>query len=202
MRRRKGAKDVAVATYTIEIKGGSPYILRERTPETPEELAQRRAEAARSNPDALFELGLLYYYAYRAKELGVKPNKRRGLRWIRQAAKLGSPRAQFSLGTMYKFGSGEPKNRRKAIKWFRLAAHQGSAWAQDWLAGALGNNSTALRWLEAAAAQGHQPAIDELLLKRVRSSPPEDRMRLPEEAYAKGNQIAGRLLGKSSVERA
>lgn len=200
MRRRKGA-DATVATYTIEIKGDSPYVLRERTPDTPEELAQRRAEAARGNPDALFELGLLYYYSYGAKELGVKPNKRRGLRWIRQAAKMGSPRAQFSLGTMYKFGTGVPKNPRKAIKWFRLAAHQGFAWAQDWLASALGNNSTSLRWLEAAAAQGHQPAIDELLLKRVRSSPPEDRMRLLEEAYAEGNQIAGRLLGKPTVER-
>ena len=52
------------------------------------------------------------------------------VRWYRQAADQGDPKAQNSLGAMYYNGRGVTQSYDEAVKWYRLAAAQGLADAQ------------------------------------------------------------------------
>lgn len=49
---------------------------------------------------------------------------------MRQAAALGSPQAQFHLGTRYEKGNGVPSEPDRARRYFRLCAVQGIALCQ------------------------------------------------------------------------
>ncbi len=46
-------------------------------------------------------------------------------------AERGHRDAQFSLGQMYRFGTGVPQDDVEALAWFRKAAHHGHADAQS-----------------------------------------------------------------------
>jgi len=61
---------------------------------------------------------------------GVKKDKIQALYWLKRGANLGSPTAQFLLGSFYEDGKIVPRNYREAVKWYRMAADYGSPQAQ------------------------------------------------------------------------
>lgn len=58
------------------------------------ELAALRAESSAGNCDALYHLGVAYYYS----EYGAPLDQDRGILYFRRAAECGSSRASFELG--------------------------------------------------------------------------------------------------------
>ncbi len=55
------------------------------------------------------------------------------LEWIKKAAKIGNPSAQYMLAEMYRTGDTVRKNRGEAVKWYAKAAEQGNEKAYDML---------------------------------------------------------------------
>lgn len=58
------------------------------------ELAALRAESSAGNCDALYHLGVAYFYA----EYGAPLDQEQGILYLRRAAECGSSRASFELG--------------------------------------------------------------------------------------------------------
>jgi len=85
--------------------------------------------AEAGNPDAEYDLGTMYSDGH-----GVPRDPREAEAWWEKAANQGQADAQFSLGFMLLYGSGEGENAVTA------------------------NPSAGLPWLEKAAAQGHPSA--------------------------------------------
>ncbi|MCH9053703.1 MAG: sel1 repeat family protein, partial [Proteobacteria bacterium] len=56
------------------------------------------------------------------------------MRWYKQAARAGNPRAQYYLGLMYERGINVKEDAATAASWFAKAAAQGHAEAQFKLA--------------------------------------------------------------------
>ena len=90
------------------------------------------------------------------------------LEW-KPLAERGDVRAQYELGTMYRYGWALPQDYAEAVRWYRLAAEQGSVEAQRTL-GALSklgegvpqNYAEAARWYRLAAEQGNVVAQSNL----------------------------------------
>ncbi|MEE4109298.1 MAG: tetratricopeptide repeat protein [Halieaceae bacterium] len=89
------------------------------------------------------------------------------LRWLRQSAESGHPRAQTELGLRYLSGEGVVQDFEQAADWFRRAAEQGSPEAMY----GLGNMARfgrapdvdlveAYAWLNVASARGERRAAD------------------------------------------
>jgi len=108
--------------------------------------------------DAMSELGwlLLYHGATRT-------DKRKGMEYIRLAARKDHPDAQFQLGRIYHLGLElYPKDPKQAIHWFTLAAEQNHSAAAQFLAeayaeGKLGleeDLSVAREWQAVAESKG------------------------------------------------
>ena len=53
---------------------------------------------------------------------GIEKNKGAAVKWLRQAARLGSSDAHVYLGLMLVYGDGVEENPAEAAKWFRKAA--------------------------------------------------------------------------------
>ncbi|MGY4436957.1 TPR repeat protein/transglutaminase-like putative cysteine protease [Bradyrhizobium sp. F1.13.1] len=86
----------------------------------------------------------------------------RAMERLKPLAEIGSARAQFYLGAMYRNGSGTKRNSAEAIKWFRLSAEQGDAYGQENLAyvyemglGTARDEKQAADWYAKAADQGN-----------------------------------------------
>jgi TPR repeat protein len=109
----------------------------------------------------VFEVGKMYL-----EGRGVAADPERGMKMIRDASVLGSPAAQFFLGTHYETGEGVEQDRERAQRAFRLCAASGQAPCQFRLASLLLNNPVrrerdyiqAIAWLDLAGAQGSAPA--------------------------------------------
>jgi len=98
--------------------------------------------------------------AYRAKAF----NKAYDL--LKPSAIAGDARAQFYVGQIYHEGKGAPQNYKKAALWYRKAADQGLPAAQNNLGflyvngfGVTKSFDIAYKWLNLAAAAGHEDAI-------------------------------------------
>ena len=83
------------------------------------------------------------------------------MRWYKQAARAGNPRAQFFLGLMYERGINVKEDATAAASWFAKAAAQGHAEAQFKLAlmyekgaGVPMSAVQAARWYREAAKAG------------------------------------------------
>ncbi len=72
--------------------------------------------AAAGNPDAQYNLGVLYN-----KGLGVPKNYTAALQWYRKAVSQGNALARLSLGVMYATGQGVRQDYLQARVWFILA---------------------------------------------------------------------------------
>jgi len=81
--------------------------------------------AVNDDLDALYELGMKYYFGN-----GVPKNFKKAFELYTKAALQGHVDAQFDLGQFYMFGNGVPKDSRKAYAWFRMAAMQDHSNAQ------------------------------------------------------------------------
>jgi len=93
-----------------------------------------------------------------------------GLQDLKNKALAGDADAQFNLGQMYRKGEGGvPQDYQEAVKWFKAAAEHGYAGGgiQTVLAtmyhegkGVPKDNVTAYMWLNLAASQGNQLAVE------------------------------------------
>lgn len=108
----------------------------------------------------LNDLGYMY-----EKGLGVKPDAKESLKYYTMAADLGSPEAQYNLGSI----SLEKKNEKDAYKWYVMAAKQGHALAQNNLGAFYASGKAvkksldeAEKWFLMAAQQGDSSAADNL----------------------------------------
>jgi len=89
------------------------------------------AAAAAGNPEAQFNLGVMY--DNRIDDQGntasptddngytISSNRAEAMRWLQRAAEQGLTRAQARLAELYAGGTDEPETRIKACKWFTLA---------------------------------------------------------------------------------
>ncbi len=120
--------------------------------------------AEKNNPDALYNIGLLYM-----KGLGVKQDYRAAKHWFKQAAKYGSVDAAYNLGVMYKKRRFGYPSSKDALYWWRQAAERGHPESQFNLGVMLayGNGTkkdinAALNLWQKAARQGNANAIQTL----------------------------------------
>lgn len=111
-------------------------------------------KAHEGEPWAQFYLGASYCHG-----IGVKENKREGIKWIKLAAEQGFPEAQTYLGCCCLNGDGTKKDKHAAIIWFKRAADQVNLGGQYNLAmcygrgdGVNANFEMAVEWLRIAAA--------------------------------------------------
>jgi len=118
------------------------------------------------HPAAQFILGTLHYDGL----FGEVRDAAQAARWFAHAAHGGSAHAQLWLATMYANGEGGlPVDFMTARQHWRAAADAGLAAAQFALAtayehgyGGASDRAEAVRWLRAAAAQGHAPSLARL----------------------------------------
>ncbi|MDH5571334.1 MAG: sel1 repeat family protein [Gammaproteobacteria bacterium] len=117
--------------------------------------------ANQNNPDALYNIGLLYM-----KGLGVKQDYAKAKKIFKQAAQYGSVDAAYNLGVMYKTGLGAHPSTKDAIYWWKQAAEYGHADSQfnygvmqAYGNGVKRNEKAAIELWLMAAEQGHEGAI-------------------------------------------
>jgi hypothetical protein len=84
-----------------------------------------RKAANEGNPDAQFNLGVLYSRGH-----GVPQDHEQAAKWYRKAAEQGDAPAQSMLGYMYLKGQGVPQDYQQAMFWYFRAADSGYAVAQ------------------------------------------------------------------------
>jgi uncharacterized protein len=97
---------------------------------------------------------------------------------LRSLAEAGQPIARFWLGYLYYKGWGTPQDIEAALVWSKAAAEQGLPFAQQ-VAGVLlmdpkrsaADHGLGALWLNFAAKQGDQPAIDALKTYKLRPNP-------------------------------
>jgi TPR repeat protein len=97
---------------------------------------------------------------------------------LRSLAEAGQPIAQFWLGYVYYKGWGVPQDMDTALTWSKAAAEQGLPFAQQ-VAGVLlmdpkrsaADHGLGTLWLNFAAKQGDQAAVDTLKTYKLRPNP-------------------------------
>lgn len=112
-----------------------------------------------------------------ANGAGVDTDEDRARTLYLRAAKLGSAKAQYVVGTMYRFAQyGLERDVAAAVDWYLKAANQGMATAQFALGkmlmegkGVMQDDAAALQWLSLAHVNGSKRAEDYVkhLIKRM-----------------------------------
>ena len=87
-----------------------------------------RQAASKEDPDAKFNLGVLY-----EQGLGVEADLEKAMGWYREAALQNCPEAQSAMGMLYAQGKGVRQDWEEAQAWFQKAADQGYEEAVQWL---------------------------------------------------------------------
>jgi len=128
--------------------------------------------AAQDHQNALITMAWMY-----ASGAGVDADEDRARELYLKAAGLGSSKAQYVVGTMYRFAQyGVEKDIAKAVDWYLKAANQGMATAQFALGrmlmegkGVEQDDAAALQWLSLAHVNGSKRAEDYVkhLIKRM-----------------------------------
>jgi len=120
---------------------------------------------ANSNPDAAFNLGLLY-----KNGLGVKKAPREAMKWFKLAAQQGSADAAYNLGVLYISGEAGYPSKKDAVYWWKQAAEYGHHESQynygvmlAYGNGVKRNVTDALDWWKLSAQQGDENAIRALV---------------------------------------
>ncbi|HEY1339816.1 MAG TPA: metallophosphoesterase [Bryobacteraceae bacterium] len=119
-------------------------------------LAEWQPIAERGDPNAQYNLGLLY-----ARGQGVPQDYAKAAEWYGKAADGGVPAAEYNLGLMYANGQGVKQDSAEAAKWFQKAAEQDVTDAVTGLGniyyegqGSFRNYSEAEKWYRKAAENG------------------------------------------------
>src|SRR5664279_3302491 len=81
--------------------------------------------AENGNPDAQFELGVMYHSGF-----GAPVDLPKSLFWYRKAAAQHSAKAERNLSIAYYTGEGVEKDLAQAAFWFRRAAEDGDLYSQ------------------------------------------------------------------------
>ena len=142
----------------------------------PDPIRRIIVEARAGNPEAQFNLGVLYQ-----RGEGLPQNDEQAFFWFQSAAEQNYPQAQHNLATAYAEGRGIARNYPKAAEWFAKSAEAGLSQSQFSL-GALHegglitgepNLIEARRWYERALAQGDTRASERLAALDA-AAPPAD----------------------------
>ena len=91
-------------------------------------LASIQKAAALNNPVALYNMATFHIEGH-----GFPKNLEKGAEYLKAAAQLGLPAAQFNLGRMYQLGKGVEQDEQEAERLFRQASAQGHQLATDFL---------------------------------------------------------------------
>lgn len=78
--------------------------------------------AAKGDAGSQFNLGVLLNSRHDDNGRPIGNNRRGAIRWLREAARQGLPRAQMKLAEIYADGTGSPRDYARAAVWFLLAA--------------------------------------------------------------------------------
>ncbi len=84
-------------------------------------LKEWRPLAEQGNPDAQYNLGIMYRHGE-----GVTQDYKVASQWFKLAAEQGNASAQSNLGAMYDQGLGVTRDSNVAFEWFKLAAEKGN----------------------------------------------------------------------------
>ena len=121
--------------------------------------------AAQNDPDALFNLGLLYKNGQ-----GVPKDIRKAMDYFKQAAWYGSVDAAYNLGVLYMDKTYGFPSKKDALNWWTQAAEAGHPESQYNLGvmyaygmGTRADGEQAIQWWEKAARQGNRNAIEALV---------------------------------------
>lgn len=112
-------------------------------------------------------------------------------------AEEGHVNAQVNLGFMYDYGTGLSRDHELAARWYRAAANQGSAAGQYNLAMLIAEghaeplaDRSARYWLEKAAAQGFEDAVQKIRRDEATTGPRQE-----SRSKALPNQTAETMVG-------
>ncbi len=121
--------------------------------------------AAKNDPDALFNLGLLYKNGQ-----GVARDYKQAMAYFKQAALYGSVDAAYNLGVMYLGREYGYPSKKDALYWWQQAAEAGHPESQYNLGvmyaygmGTKADGKQAIEWWTRAARQGNRNAIEALI---------------------------------------
>lgn len=92
-----------------------------------------KADAARGDTDAMYELGEMYYLGTQARHGGPERDTERGVELFRPLAEAGHARAQWRLGWAYEMGSGVERDAETAYRLYTDSAGQGFIHAKQTL---------------------------------------------------------------------
>lgn len=126
-------------------------------------ISEIRAEAERGNPEAQFNLSMVYLEGLGSGTGSVRKDVALARQWLEKAAKGGFAKAQFNLGIMYYQGTdGVKRNLAIAREWFTKAAEGDDRLGQFnlgvmWYRGEGGPRDfmEAREYFEQATVQGH-----------------------------------------------
>lgn len=117
------------------------------------------ALAQKGNAEAQYHLGMMFNNG-----IGVEKNPKKAFEWFQRSADGGDPFGAYKLGCYFsgQFKGVVPVNKEKALEFKLIAARAGYSLAQHDV-GILfygqQNYDEALKWWEAAAAQGYPSAL-------------------------------------------
>jgi len=88
------------------------------------EWSRLRQLAEEGVPEALFQLGNLYYQS--PPNSGIPQNSKKAFKLFLRAAKEGHAASQHNVGVLYLKGQGVEQNDSKALAWFMIASDNGN----------------------------------------------------------------------------
>lgn len=124
--RRQAEQAQAVLPASDAFQKGAEAV---RTGEYDQAAKWFRQAASQEDPDAKYNLGVLY-----EQGLGVEADMDKAVGWYQEAAQQNCSEAQCALGMLYAQGKGVRQDWKKAQEWFQKAAGQGNEEAVQWLA--------------------------------------------------------------------
>jgi TPR repeat protein len=126
----------------------------------PQKLAQLRRDAQAHDPNAAWQLGMIYM-----RGSGIPRDAELAKRWLSQSAEEGFVWAQYNLGVLLSSDEDGLQDLSAAVRWWRLAADAGMPEAQYNLGEACSRGAgteldagQAAEWMRKAANQGFAPA--------------------------------------------
>jgi TPR repeat protein len=151
-------KNDATAQYQL----GLCYELGVGVPIDPKEAVRWYTKAAKTNPEAMHQLGFLEAFGVGSS----KPDDREALKWFLKAAELGHLQSQYKAAYYYERGMGlKAADLNEAFKWYKKAAEQNMLEAQLQVGRMYQNGqgvgqdyAEAARWFRKAADAGFAPA--------------------------------------------
>ena len=159
------------------------------------DLANTLKRAQQGNPQAQYDLGVMY-----ANGQGVPQDFKEAVKWYKLSAEQENAQAQHILGFMHAYGQGVPQGYKEAVRWYRLSAEQGYAYAQYNLGDLYTNGQgvpqdyiQAHKWLNLAGASGYEYGLKNriILEKQMTPSQIEKAKKLAREWKPKPNKSKG-----------